>query len=520
VATGKLVPAASRPGWKQQKIPYLVHNIWLGGPLHNDGVRDVDGTVRPEPRQAFKDNVTRAIDDNPDFRFLLWTDVSRATVDRVRNLSQAELTDPYDIQVKDMLDWAARSDRLHLVNVDEVFTQENPLALDAEYRGEGSRGTGFGYAGASDVLRLGILDRFGGVYADGDNKLRGDLKYWVASIAGDRSATSALVADAHRNALLKQREIDQHGAESTSETNALRRELQILRAAPALVQRAAGQGFALSTERIGMLNNSALISAAGHPAVRIHQALLRENFTYDLVNVMVKGDSRIPDVVFAAMTAEHRDNLFAMEDPRTEVIRRSGPAPRTFQRLAAELGLNPGPRRHPADLLPTIPHSVIEIGTAHSWDGRSSSGTHIAGSGLPPIALNPEHVAELAVVNLLRETANRPGRLYLPAAARVIDKLPWPGDRIAAWYAALDFIAGRPDVVSTLSVVVIGRQDLPAVVLARIRAKFPGLRTDTPPDPAPNRSSEFRGRLDPDNPRAFKEPNLMPVLTVDHHSPS
>ncbi|CAM5439453.1 hypothetical protein SFUMM280S_02494 [Streptomyces fumanus] len=89
-----------------------------------------------------------------------------------------------------------------LLNVDEVFNSESPMSLHDFYRAETAKQVGPGYAAASDILRLEILNRFGGIYVDGDNLLH-DPSHAAAAVTspygyaidsdGDTLGNSALV---------------------------------------------------------------------------------------------------------------------------------------------------------------------------------------------------------------------------------------------------------------------------------------------------------------------------------------
>src|SRR5258705_1248761 len=98
---------------------------------------------------------------------VVWTDVAR---------SEFLHPDPAG-EVAQMRDWARRHNIL-LVNVDEVFHAREPMVRASEYRLEWAKATSPGYGAASDILRLEILNRFGGIYTDTDN--------YFASLAGLR----------------------------------------------------------------------------------------------------------------------------------------------------------------------------------------------------------------------------------------------------------------------------------------------------------------------------------------------
>src|SRR5437879_3556962 len=122
-----------------------------------------------------------------------------------------------------MLEWA-RENNVKLINVDEVFSREAPMGLQALYKTEEAKQIGAGYAAASDILRVEILKRFGGVYSDGDN-----------------APTAQLVGEVQRI------------ADSLS-------------------------GFAVGVEK-GDTNNAVLVSPAGHRFLEAYQQAIAENYT-------------------------------------------------------------------------------------------------------------------------------------------------------------------------------------------------------------------------------------------------
>lgn len=122
------------------EIPRVVHGIWLGRPL-------------PE-RSAFWRNYGDLADAYAgQLDVVLWTDLSRRDLD-----SPA---------AAHMVDWA-RTHGIHLVNVTEVFHAGEPMLLASPFAMELGRGSPAGFAAASDHLRVELVYRFGGLYADGD----------------------------------------------------------------------------------------------------------------------------------------------------------------------------------------------------------------------------------------------------------------------------------------------------------------------------------------------------------------
>ncbi|WP_197519029.1 glycosyltransferase, partial [Mycobacterium sp. 1482292.6] len=133
------------------EMPRVVHTIWLGGPV-TDG-RDVTNALRTN-LQALS---ARA--QPHGLQVVLWSDVTRA-----------QFGDDAGV-VAAMRQWAQQH-RVIVLNVDEVFHAGEPMRLAGEYRMETAKGTAAGYGSASDILRLEVLHRFGGIYTDGDNPAR------------------------------------------------------------------------------------------------------------------------------------------------------------------------------------------------------------------------------------------------------------------------------------------------------------------------------------------------------------
>ncbi|OBA57210.1 hypothetical protein A5647_24340 [Mycobacterium sp. 1100029.7] len=132
------------------EMPKVVHSIWLGGPV-------TDGrNVTTEVRRNLEELSRKALAEG--MRVALWTDVTRNEFEESTG------------DVAAMRDWAQRHS-IMLLNPDEVFHGGEPMRLAPEYRLEGAKGTAAGYTAASDILRLEILHRFGGIYTDGDNEV-------------------------------------------------------------------------------------------------------------------------------------------------------------------------------------------------------------------------------------------------------------------------------------------------------------------------------------------------------------
>ncbi|MFD4395793.1 hypothetical protein [Kitasatospora sp. NPDC058478] len=159
------VPLEARTAWapadvpplpEQLVLPGIRHSIWLGGPLGNEGSMG-----------SFREVLAAQAQEIP--MVTLWTDVPRSAFDLVRGgevpEGRADLA-----RVLDMHTWAEANNVL-LISVDEVFHAGAPMSLHEQFRTEHAKQIGPGYAAASDILRLEILRRFGGVYCDGDNRI-------------------------------------------------------------------------------------------------------------------------------------------------------------------------------------------------------------------------------------------------------------------------------------------------------------------------------------------------------------
>ncbi|MEV5541677.1 TcdA/TcdB catalytic glycosyltransferase domain-containing protein, partial [Saccharopolyspora shandongensis] len=136
------------------ELPPILHTIWLGGPLTDSG-------PTAEVRRNIGGLMSRV---DVSGQVVLWTDVPRSTFEAAR------AGDPELAKYRDMLRWAADND-VRLVNFGEVFHEGAEMRLHGFFLGELNKRTGPGYAAASDILRLEVLRRFGGVYSDGDNEI-------------------------------------------------------------------------------------------------------------------------------------------------------------------------------------------------------------------------------------------------------------------------------------------------------------------------------------------------------------
>ncbi|MFF4595214.1 TcdA/TcdB catalytic glycosyltransferase domain-containing protein [Amycolatopsis sp. NPDC001319] len=241
-------PGDVEPLEKTTSTPLLMHAIWLGGPLRDAGTMS-----------AFRDNFGGAASRLHDGVVpVLWTDVPRSQIELALTTEPpAEGPDPL-ADVRDFVNWAQQH-HVRLVNVDEVFSSENPMLLNEFYQSETGKLTGPGYAAASDILRMELMNRFGGLYTDGDNVVESleDLFH---------AATSR-------------------------------------------------EGYA--THRIGMnVANSAFAMSKGHPFARVHLDVVRENYGKTQRNLMPPEAYDLPPVFFQMPQGRvHRNSIIVRTGP-------------------------------------------------------------------------------------------------------------------------------------------------------------------------------------------------------------
>jgi len=143
---GTLDLALNQPKETSSGVPKMQHSIWVGGPLK-------EGQSK---HKAFMDQLVKNKENNPEWNVCLWTDQSR----------EAMLSAEPESDLGKMRDWAIQND-ISLIPVDEVFAGDNEMTLQGMYKTEQLKG-GTGRAAASDIMRLEIITRFGGIYCDGD----------------------------------------------------------------------------------------------------------------------------------------------------------------------------------------------------------------------------------------------------------------------------------------------------------------------------------------------------------------
>ena len=371
VSSGRIVPRNNGEFQglaKVQKVPHLVHSIWFGGPLYDDG----------GSRALFMRNVADGKAAARGFTFVVWTDVPRMEI--AAALHGSAPAGSRARQVGEMVNWAKKNN-IRLVNVDEVFSAGHPMTVvDGQVRTERARGNPVGWAAASDLARVEILHRFGGVYSDGDNDL--------ARLGG------------------------------------------LAKAAKAAANSRPGYAVIRLTSK---LSNAVMSSAAGSRGASTDLEVLRAHYRQPFSTLRLTSNGG-QEALAHVSDADH-DALNRAIDTRSaarEIIVRTGPGRGRWEALAGALGY--GPPGSAFDQLPEIPADAIGIGSSNSWGpaqpGRSSA------SQQPALGQASPHVIADAVVgavtSLHRDMLARPRTVYLPAAARTIDRLP-ESERPAAW---------------------------------------------------------------------------------------
>ena len=333
------------------RIPRVVHSVWLGG------------VVQPGSPVAY--NVGYAARRYAGvFDVVLWTDLPRSAF--------AEDGDP---AARRFADWA-RKRGVILANIFEVFHAGAPMVAHPQFTLEMAKQLPRGYAAASDILRVELVQRFGGLYVDGD------LQYAEQYIA-----------------------IGPWGAHGPRPENLVE-----------FLDRLAASdlGFTInpmSGAAIGGCPNDALAGPAGHPAIRLWLETTRVNYFRPVVELFQ---------VLRVMALPYVGQIHAPLRYVTPV--RTG---RTHHDVLGKLGLDP------RDLPPTQP--PIRFRSAGSWNRAGGAD----GSETPRELGHDEVVRILArcLTYLEWQLAARQGDLYLASIAPVLRDLPDPG---AAWTALLN----------------------------------------------------------------------------------
>jgi hypothetical protein len=250
---GRPGPAPQLPSTTM--VPHVVHGIWLGGAL--------------PPGNSFWTNYATAADTYAgEIDFVLWTDIPRERFDAARTHAEPEPDrDHPPAPVRDLLAWAVTHD-IHLVNVAEVFHATAPMTLHHPYLLECGQLTPRAFAAASDHLRVEVVHRFGGLYADGDLHLAGC--YSPSEVDGDVSDVDGRPSDVDNDSgyrLFRGRWAGPADADGPDRL-------------PDLFDRVAAStaGFTLHAVADGIVLNDVIVAPARHPALSLWIEGARYNY--------------------------------------------------------------------------------------------------------------------------------------------------------------------------------------------------------------------------------------------------
>ncbi|WP_405097155.1 hypothetical protein [Micromonospora sp. NBC_01412] len=369
-------------------IPHVVHGIWLGRAL-------------PAGNSFWANYGTAAAHYAGEVDFVLWTDIPRARFDAARVTPPAR-PDPL-APVRDLLAWAA-THGIHLVNVSEVFHTSAPMTLHTPFALEMGQRVPQAFAAASDHLRVEVVHRFGGLYADGDLHFLPDTGAPSEEATGgpDRedaaSGNDAAPGDAAGYRLFRGRWRGRPDADGPTRL-------------PELFDRVAASphGFTLNALTDEIVLNDAILAPSGHPALALWLEGARYNYLRD------------------------QRALFAGGEP-TQHAPRSGEEPATW--TWAVTPVRTGRLHH--WLLARLGITGAElVKPAPAVRGHSELSWLPPVAGEPPVACpDPDPLPTLiGCVNLLRwQYLSRGGDLALTAVAPLIRGLPDPD---TAWTALL-----------------------------------------------------------------------------------
>jgi hypothetical protein len=331
------------------EVPHVVHGIWLGGPLPAGGRFAVNFGVAARRYAGVLD-------------FVVWTDVPRW---RCEAADAGAGGDGDGLgAVREMLAWARR-EGICLVNVFEVFHAGAPMLLQAQFAAEMAKQLPRGYSGASDLLRLEVIYRFGGLYTDGDN---------LPSAAAPQPGT------------------DVPGGPPCDGLPGLIAEVA-----------AATLGFTLHVLPPGHgVNNDVLIAPARHPAVRLCMETAR-----------LRYPASEPELYGGVMRMSRHYVGTGEVLLRHSVVHRTGRS-HHWARMLLGLSLED-------DRLVRV-DGALGLGGEHTWSRDVVVGAGVVLGGEVVVARVARVVAVLA-----RQLVSREGDLHLTAVAAVVASLPDPG---------------------------------------------------------------------------------------------
>jgi hypothetical protein len=215
--------------------------------------------------------------------FVLWTDIPRHRFDRARTVPPVPDggTDPLE-PARKLLRWAEEHG-IHLVNVGEVFHASAPMTLHTPYTLELAQGVPRAFAAASDHLRVEVVHRFGGLYADGDLHFTPDADQ-PSTVDADQPSTvdadQSSTVDADQSSTVDEQHPGYrlfhgrwHGPVDADGPAGL----------PELFDRVAASryGFTLHAVTDRIVLNDVVLAPAGHPALALWLEGARYNYLRD-----------------------------------------------------------------------------------------------------------------------------------------------------------------------------------------------------------------------------------------------
>ncbi|MEV7190120.1 hypothetical protein AB0O11_39155, partial [Kitasatospora sp. NPDC093102] len=143
-----------------QGIPKISYSIWFGSVLRPEG-----------HSKLFWERLAESTRRNPDLTFVHLTEITREEV----RTALAQHTRPDDARQSDIWDLAhwAKDHGIRLVNVHERYHHGQPMIAHDAFLDRLNHHNGPGYAAASDIVRLNLLEG-GGLYLDGNKLLLPD----------------------------------------------------------------------------------------------------------------------------------------------------------------------------------------------------------------------------------------------------------------------------------------------------------------------------------------------------------
>jgi hypothetical protein len=379
---GQAAPAPLLP--HTTVIPHVVHGIWLGSP--------------PPATNSFWANYGAAADHYAgEVDFVLWTDIPRTRFAQAQTTAPAPPGQPDPLApVRDLLAWASRHG-IHLINVFEIFHAAAPMTLHTPFVLEMNQRVPQAFAAASDHLRVEVVYRFGGLYADGDLHLVPAAAQDIATDpADDRDGDAGNVA---RYRLFRGK---WHGAPDPDGPPRL----------PALFDRvaAAPHGLTLNALTNTIVLNDLVVAPAKHPALALWLEGARYNYLRDQRELL--GDGEHMRCEGADRGGEPASWTWAVTPARTG---------RVHLWLLARLGIAAAELVKPAPAVRG--HSEL------SWLPPVSGQPAVASAHTDPLS------TLVGCVTVLRwQYLSRSGDLCLTAIAPVVRGMPDPD---AAWTALL-----------------------------------------------------------------------------------